>query len=300
MLKKILKWTGALIFLIVLAGAGLFIKAQYQYNKAAELVLVDPRLTLEGIPQANWVSEGERIAKMKGCFDCHGTDMGGKVFIQDPAIGTYVGTNLTKGKNGIGSNYTDADWVRSIRYGIGPHKKYLRFMPSQEYSFLTDEDLGKLIAYLKTLPSVDRENSSIEVGPLAKFLYSSGKMPLLFSGQNIDSKQIGPATLQVNDSVDYGKYLSASCVGCHQPNFAGGAIPGVPPSWPHAANLTSKGNFAKWSFTEFKKVATEGVTPEGKTLNPQFMPWLAMTAMNEIELKALYNYLKSLPASETN
>lgn len=300
MLKNLLKWAGGAVLLLILVGGGVFLKAQGHYDRTASQVLEDPSLMLEAMEQSGWVQEGERIAKMKGCFDCHGKDMGGQVFVQDPAIGTYAGSNLTKGKGGIGAIYTDQDWVRAIRYGRGPQKQYLKFMPSEEFSFLTDEDLGKLLAYLKALPAVDRERIPVEVGPLAKFFYTSGKMPLLFSGERINLKAQVPVALVPSETAEYGKYLAASCVGCHHPNYAGGAIPGVPPSWPSAANLTPKGNFAKWSFEDFKKTTQSGVTPEGKSLNPQFMPWPSMAAMNETELKALYAFLKALPAAEVN
>lgn len=77
--------------------------------------------------------------------------------------------------------------------------------------------------------------------------------------------------------------MAAGGVGCHQLNYGGGPIPGVPPSWPPAANLTAKGNLAHWSFEDFQKLAQTGTTREGKTLNPRFMSCPALTAMNEAE-----------------
>ena len=38
----------------------------------------------------------------------------------------------------------------------------------------------------------------------------------------------------------------------------------------------------------------EGVRPDGTTLSPS-MPWKAMGRMNDLELHALYAYLKSIP-----
>lgn len=300
MLKRILKWAGALVILVIAIGMGVFLKAQMKYSQVANTSLEDQGLNLVVPTNPEWIQEGERIAKMKGCYDCHGKDLGGTVFVQDPAIGTFAGPNLTQGKGGVAGKYNNEDWVRSIRYGRGTNKHYLKFMPSQEFSFLTDEDLGKLIVYLKSVPAVDRESVLVAPGPMAKILYSFGKMPLLFSGENVDLKNRVPTALSASESPEYGKYLAASCVGCHQSNYGGGVIPGVPPSWPKAANLTAKGNLSKWSFDDFKKTASSGVTPEGKNLNPQFMPWPAMAAMNDTELKALYNFLKSLPEAEMN
>lgn len=300
MLKRVLKWLGGTLAVVILIAGGLFYKVQSHFKKSENLVLADPPLTIETVSQPGWLEEGQRLAKMKGCIDCHDEDMGGKVFVNDPAVGTFAGSNLTPGQGSVVSAYTDQDWVRSIRYGRGPHKKYLKFMPSHEFFFISDEDLGKLITYLKALPPVDRETTPIQVGPMMKVLYFAGKMPLLFSGENIDLSAKAPVSITPSEEPEYGKYLAAGCVGCHQPNYAGGAIPGVPPSWPKAANLTAKGNFSKWTFEEFKKFAGEGTTPDGRKLNPQFMPWPAMAAMNNTELKALYNYLHSLPAAESH
>jgi len=59
--------------------------------------------------------------------------------------------NLTSGLGGIGSVFTDTDYVRAIRHGIGRDNKSLLIMPSEQYNRISDEDLGALIAYLKTV-----------------------------------------------------------------------------------------------------------------------------------------------------
>jgi hypothetical protein len=42
-----------------------------------------------------------------------------------------------------------------------------------------------------------------------------------------------------------------------------------------------------------------GVTPSGHQLSSEFMPWKALGNMTDDELKAVWLYLKSLPAKET-
>jgi hypothetical protein len=125
-------------------------------------------------------------------------------------------------------------------------------------------------------------------------------MPLLFSGEYIQPEFQSVVQLTPSPTIAYGKYLAASCTGCHHSNFEGGAIPGVPPSWPKAANLTQKGNLRNWKYADFKKTLTTGITPEGKKLNPQYMPWPATAAMNDTELSALFLFLKSLPNAEAD
>ena len=82
---------------------------------------------------ADAIAYGERLMKARGCVDCHGQNLGGRVFLESPTAGRLVATNLTAGRNGIGSYYTVADYVRAIRHGVGPDGKPLLFMPAHEY-----------------------------------------------------------------------------------------------------------------------------------------------------------------------
>lgn len=84
--------------------------------------------------------------------------MGGAKVIDHPAMGRAYGPNLTRGRGGRATDLRDEDWVRAIRHEVaeGGHPRYL--MPSLEYSHFTDDDLGAVIAYVKSVPPVDRES----------------------------------------------------------------------------------------------------------------------------------------------
>jgi mono/diheme cytochrome c family protein len=294
---KFLKFLGVLlaacgVFALIILGL-----AHSKYTSLAKERQPEPQeLTLRVELQENWLAEGERIARMRGCGDCHGADYGGKAFIDDPGMGYFVGRNLTTGMGGIGADYSVEDYVRAIRYGQNKKGNYLRFMPSIEYSQMSDEGLGKLIVFLKSLPPINRNFKDLAPGPVAKVLFFFDRMPLLLSGMHIQSG--APVTVAVSENADFGQYLAASCVGCHRPDYSGGPIAGVPPSWPPASDLTPRGDFAKWTFEEFRKAMTTGERPDGRIMNSQFMPWTSTAAFNEMELRALYNYLKSLPSPE--
>jgi len=291
---KLLKVLGVLFLFCLALGASFFFLAHRKYQGLAEVRHPDSQpLTLRIPMQESWLAEGERIARMRGCADCHGADLGGKVFIDDPGMGYFVGSNLTQGEGGMGPAYSVEDYVRAIRYGKNKEGQYLRFMPSVEYSQMTDEDLAKLIVYLESLPPVDRRLNPLTPGPIAKLMFYFDKMPLLLSGMHI--KNVAAVSLKSDESAEYGQYLAASCTGCHRPDYRGGPIAGVPPSWPAASDLRPNSNFAKWTFEEFKTAMTLGETPDGRKMNPQFMPWTSTAAFHETELKALFNFLKSLP-----
>lgn len=286
----------ALVLVAVIGLVALGVGAAFlNYSRAANAARTTGPLDLKVAVDPAHAPEGRRIAQMKGCYDCHGSNLGGQVFVADPALGTFAGANLTKGKGGRTAAYTTEDWVRAIRYGVGPHGRALRFMPASEFAALSDEDLAKLISYLATAEPVDNEPPEVSPGPLAKILYALGKMPLLFSLDEIPGDLQVVESVKAEDSAAYGRYLAAACVGCHGPQYKGGPIPGVPPSWPAAADLTPHGRFKDWAFDDFKKVMTEGLTPDGRQLNTQFMPWKSYAAMTETELRALYTFLKGLP-----
>ena len=53
------------------------------------------------------------------------------------------------------ATFSDADWVRALRHGVGKDGKALLIMPAKNFNTLSPEDLGALIAYIKSVPAVD-------------------------------------------------------------------------------------------------------------------------------------------------
>ena len=86
----------------------------------------------------------------------------------DPVFGRLVASNLTAGKGGVGGSYSDTDFVRAIRHGVRPDGTPLVLMPAEYYNKYNDEDLGAIIAYIKSLPPVDNELPETMAGPLAR------------------------------------------------------------------------------------------------------------------------------------
>jgi mono/diheme cytochrome c family protein len=233
------------------------------------------------------------------CVECHGPDLGGKAMVDDPAFGHLESSNLTRGKGGIGSTYTDNDFVRALRHGVRPDGTPLLFMPSQEFTYFSDADLASVIAYLKSVPPVDRERKATHVGPLARALYVAKKLPLV-PAELIDHKAAPVATVQRGPTAAYGKYLArvGGCQGCHWENLSGGPMPGGgPPGTPPAANLTPSG-IGSWSLADFTLALREGTRPDGRKLNP-FMPFVYTRQMTDEEITAVYEYLKTLPPTPT-
>jgi mono/diheme cytochrome c family protein len=174
----------------------------------------------------------------------------------------------------------------------------LKIMPSQDYDNLSDADLAAVVAYVKSVPPVDNELPASSVGPMARALMVAGKFPMLHA-EKIDHARQHVAAVTPAVTADYGKYLAnIGCAGCHGPSLAGGPIPGTPPDWPPAANLTPSGNLKSWTEADFRRLLREGKRPDGTPVNP-IMPWKAMGKMTDEEIAAVWLYLRSLPATPT-
>jgi hypothetical protein len=65
-----------------------------------------------------------------------------------------------------------------------------------------------------------------------------------------------------------------------------------------SANLTPGGELAGWSEADFIEAMHTGLTPSGRQLDPEMMPYEEYHHTDE-ELAAMFAYLQSLPATET-
>jgi cytochrome c553 len=297
-MKRLRKWlariAAVLLGLLTLAAATVFALSQarlaHRYAIPAENVVIPN--------EAAAVGHGRHLAIISGCVDCHGPDLSGRVFFDNAMIGRFVAPNLTSGRGGI--IFTEQDWVRAIRHGVRPDGKALLVMPSKQFYALSDADLGALIAYLKSVPAVDHELPASAVSPMGRVLMLVMKDLPLLPAERIDHTAVRPPPPRQGVTVEYGKYLAARCTGCHGETLSGGRIPGTPPDWPPALNLTPYPGaaVARWSEAEFINALRTGVTPRGNHFDTRYMPWQVLGQMTDDELKAVWLYLRSLPPLE--
>ncbi len=97
------------------------------------------------------IAHGKYLFESRGCMECHGAGAGGKQVIDDPGGLRVRAPDLTRANPAIAA-YQPVDWVRSIRHGVAPSHRPLLIMPSEDYNRLSDEDLGALVGYLRSLP----------------------------------------------------------------------------------------------------------------------------------------------------
>jgi len=292
--KKLFKWIGvvlgSLVGLVLIAGIILFLIGNARLNKTYDF----PPSNIV-IPTDEASIEFGRHRAQTLCEGCHGKDLGGIVnwFSAGP-LGTIDSANLTAGEGGVGQEYTSAeDFVRAIRHGIDSEGKPIFMTAVTSTSLLSDEDVGALIAYLKTIPPVDRKTNAQHFTPLAKILFAAGVFPALpVETVSHETQVIAP---ERGVSAEYGGYLvnTNDCRICHGQELAGGPFPD-PTINIISPNVTPGGQVGFWSEDEFINTMRTGITPGGDQLN-EHMPWEIYKLFTDDELKAIYLYLQSLP-----
>lgn len=296
MLRRIFKWVG--IILVSLVGVLLVVLAVVYGISLARLnrSYTIPATALTIPTNAGAVAEGKRQFFTRGCVDCHGDNGAGKMVVDDPLVGTIMGSNLTTGQGGVGNLYQDADWERAIRHGVGADSRPLVIMPAHEYNLINDADVATIIAYVKSLPPVDQARMPMTIGPLGRILHVTG-MVTVVPAEVIDHTAPRPEAVAKGATKEYGAYLAKTCTGCHGATLSGGPIPGVPSDGPAPRNLTPDvaTGLGKWQETDFAKAIRTGVRPDGTQLATA-MPWPAFQQMTDEEVSALWLYLQSVPA----
>jgi mono/diheme cytochrome c family protein len=113
----------------------------------------------------------------------------------------------------------------------------------------------------------------------------------------IDHTASHPTSVPSGSTVEYGQYLvTSTCVECHGAELNGAPF-GPPGQEKPTPNLTQGGELVGWTEQDFANTLRTGVTPSGHQLNEE-MPWQYFGQMNDDEIKAMWLYLKSLPAKE--
>ena len=84
---------------------------------------------------------------------------GGHAFDEDPS-GPVAAANLTSDPSGI-VYYDEAKFIRALRTGrVGARE--LKVMPWRRFGKVSDEDLGAMFAYLRTVPPVKHRLDNTE------------------------------------------------------------------------------------------------------------------------------------------
>jgi mono/diheme cytochrome c family protein len=289
---KALKFIGiglaGLVGLAILAAIGLSVVGQARLNKTHDIQAA----TIIIPTDEEALARGEHIVEAI-CLSCHGADLTGLAIIDDPALGAIYASNLT----GLADTHTDADLVRAIRHGLAIDGRQLIIMPAESFIYFSEEDLGAIIAYLKTIPATGERLPTPQLGLVGRVLLGAGVFGDVFPAEHIDHERPFPEMPAIGATEAYGAYLTRLCQGCHGPQLAGGQ-PGDPES-PPAPDLTPAGALGSWTEADFITAMRAGVTPDGRQLDPAFMPWESIGKLDDEELVGIWLHLRALPALTT-
>ncbi|MBK8539176.1 MAG: c-type cytochrome [Ardenticatenia bacterium] len=295
MKRWFLRILGGLVVVLALAALSVYVLSERRLARTYKVPQDEVAIPTdeEGIARGAYLA-----TSISNCRDCHGKDLSGGIMVDDGALGRISAPNLTTGEGGIGEHLENDDLVRAIRYGVAADGTALKIMPADDFNSLSDEDLGAIIAYVRSVPPVDELQPSFVLRPLGRTLVALGQLEI-FPVERIDLAAPRPKTLKPEVSKVYGKYLAqiAGCTGCHGPGLSGGQIPGAPPDFPQAANLTPSGDVGDWRFQDFLSTIRSGKNPKGHSLAEE-MPWRNFAGMSDQELRAIWLFVASVPARE--
>lgn len=290
-MKRVLRIAGISVGVLLLAIAGFYLFADLHLKAQLARTYVVPDIPISHDVSTADLALGKRIVERRnGCTECHGEDLSGKTIINDPAFGKISCPNLTPFAL---SGLSDEAIALALRHGLRADGTSLIFMPSYEYQNLSKSDIAAIIAYLRTVPSVKKPNTPIEIGPIAKILFALGQLPVLTPAAMIQHDTGFVAKPKEAPSKEFGIYLvNSACIGCHRKTLTGGHIVGGAPDWPPAANIRLKGR-PEWTKETFFKTMQTGLSASsGKYLRIPMIE--AVGKFNDKELTAIWLYLSSL------
>lgn len=300
--KKILKWTGITLVLII---AGVSIIAASRQNLKYDAPYPDIKASTDTAIIARGRHLVYTVAHCVGCHSNVNIDSlsnfdedipltGGRKF--ELPVGDIYSKNITPDdETGIGK-YSDAEIARALYYGVHPDGTVVYdFMP---FHNISREDMTAVISYLRTQKPVKSIVPKHKLNVLGNMVKAFMVKPVGPSGQIPDS-------VKKDTTAAYGKYLAlsvAECNGCHTERDMAGAFIGEP--FAGGAPMQEKGFPAVTppNLTPDPTGRIYGWTPEmfinrfrtGKLISYSPMPWSSFKHMTDDELKAIYKFLQTV------
>ena len=291
-MNTVLKILGGIAVVLVLGVSTIYVLATTKLNRPIEYSDTSPPIPRDSAS----LDRGRHLAtSISKCVECHGADLGGQELADAPPF-RLVAPNITSGRGGVLADRSDDDLLRAIRHGIGVGGRPLVLMPARNYWHMGDDDVAALVAYLRSAPAVDRELPPSEFRMLGRFLLMRGALDDMFEARQIDHQTRRTTPPAADTTADYGRYLAeiGGCTGCHGADLAGGAIPGAPPDMRPATNITPQA-IGTWTEEDFFRALREGVRPDGTPIDTTAMPVPLTRQMTDVETKAIYMYLRTVP-----
>lgn len=282
-MNRLLRRTGIVLSTV----AGLLIVASVTIYGLSERVLRHTyevpgvALTIPTDPES--IQEGRRLATIRGCFGgCHGKEASGGVLFDDPKIARIVAPDLTRAVR----RYSDSQLAVIIRNGVRPDGRSVIVMPSAAFMGLSDEDLGRILAFLKSLPASSGPGPSTSVGPLGRLGMVTGQFKV---EAELVARAASPPAAKPREG-DLGRYLARTvCAECHGTSLGGDSNPDFT-----SPDLRVVAAYSPETFTRLLRSGVAAGERQLRVMSPRARNNLAQ--LNDAEISALYSYLQALPA----
>ena len=311
MVRKILLVIGSVLLVCVVGGA-VYVGSRQHLSFDA------PYPHVVASTDSAVVERGRYIVRVAApCASCHGDPaqkkeymtgvdvplVGGVVFDIPP--GKFYPRNLTPDREtGLG-NVSDSAIARALRYGVGHDGRAL--LPFMEMQGLSDDDLMAVVSYLRTQAPVHN------VVPQHYFNLMGKIVKATVMSHPTGPSSTPPAVAPRGASVETGRYIVESvalCWACHtERSHVTGALTG--PRFGGTKGFQDDGDpNVTWSppnITSDKETGRLGILTEdqfvarfrqGRVIPGSPMPWQAFSRMSEDDLRSIYRYLKTVPATK--
>src|SRR5262245_50452731 len=95
-MRRLLKWSaiaaGIVVALIATIALYIFVASERVLARTYDV----PLRAFDAPSDSESVAKGKRLATIYGCNNCHGSNMQGAMFIDDPMLGRLAAPNLTR------------------------------------------------------------------------------------------------------------------------------------------------------------------------------------------------------------
>jgi cytochrome c553 len=237
--------------------------------------------TVRAASSPQQIAVGKRLAAVSGCPDCHGPDLQGRVFVDEPNVARVHAPNLTL----LASQLSDAQLAQSIRQGVRPDGRALFAMPSEMYAHLRDDELAAVLGYLRSLPVGGTATPPIEWRMLGR--------AALFAGE-FEPAPVVVAKARISQPPDAGEHARGrhtaliACSECHGPVLGGLPGPFGSPGTPDLAIA------AAYDIDAFRRLMRTGVARGDRELG--LMSAVARSRFSQLtddEVDELHAYLSA-------
>jgi len=278
-MTQLLKWGGVALA----AAAGLALTATafaWLYSEsviARHYPLLSMDVPTTDTPQT--IARGLHLAKLTGCFGCHGETLRGRLLHPIPGFKIHS-ANLTLSIRTLG----DEQFARALRDGLNPDGTSLWIMPSEDYVYMSNADIAAIVSYVRSLPAGGQQAPPLKFKRRTRIAILTGDLEP--TAMRVEE---GGASLDLGPRYQGGRYIArVSCAQCHALDLAGTPDGRIP-------NLAA---VSRYSLRDFFDLMRRGRGRDRRELpamralaRPRFSDF------KDYEVMALYDYLSARAAA---